>query len=89
MIRSTAIIGIVAEWRDGHMWGGGDGAWVFMTVMMLFAVAVIGLVVWLIARGGEHRPRSGLENARAILAERLARGDITPEEYRERLQHLQ
>ena len=89
MIRSTAIAAILADWHDGHMWGGGGGAWFVMTVMMLFGVAVIGLVVWLFARGGAHRPRSGLENARAILAERLARGDISPEEYRERLQHLQ
>jgi putative membrane protein len=84
----AALAGVVADWNDGHMAGRG-GVWIFMILMMLLGVAVIGLVIWLIARSGEHRPPSGLENARAILAERLARGEIDPEEYRERLQHLQ
>jgi len=88
MIESAAIGGVVADWNDGHM-GGGGGVWIFMALMMLFGVVVIGLVIWLIARGGEHRTRSGLENARSILAERLARGEINPDEYRERLQQLQ
>ena len=83
------IAHLVADWGDHHMWDDGGGALVFMTLMMVIGLAVIALVIWLVARGGQHRPASGLENARAILAERLARGEIAPEEYRERLQHLQ
>ena len=88
MIGLTPLATVVAQWNNDHM-GGGGWAWLAMTLMMLLGVAVIGLVVWGVARGGQTRPPSGLENARAILAERLARGDIAPEEYRERLQHLQ
>ena len=89
MAASISIVGVVADWNDNHMWGGGGGAWFAMAMMMLLGAALIGLIVWLVARGGAHRPPSGLERARSILAERLARGEIAPEEYRERLQHLQ
>ena len=88
MIGVASLTAVVAQWNNDHM-GGGGWAWFAMTLMMLLGVAVIGLVVWVVARGGQPRPPSGLEGARAILAERLARGDITPEDYRERLQHLQ
>ncbi len=87
MIGFTSLVGTIARWDNDHMWGG--GAWFFMTLMMLLGVAIVGLVIWLVARGGQHQPASGLEAARSILAERLARGEIPPEEYRERLQHLQ
>ena len=88
MMGFTSLMGIIGDYNDNHMWGGG-WAWLAMTLMMVLGAAVIGVVVWVIVRGSQHRPVSDLESARAILAERLARGDITPEEYRERLQHLQ
>ena len=83
------LIGIIADWNDNHMWGGGGWGWFAMTLMMVFGAVMIGLVVWVLARGGQARRPDGIENARAILAERLARGEVTPDEYRERLQHLQ
>lgn len=89
MIGFTSLVGIIGDYNDNHMWGGGGWAWLAMTLMMVLGAAVIGLIVWVIVRGSHQRPPSGVESARAILAERLARGDITPEEYRERLQHLQ
>lgn len=85
----TSVMTMIDGYNDGHMWGGGGWSWLAMTLMMVIGIALIGLVVWAVLRGGQHRPPSGLENARTILAERLARGDITSEEYRERLQHLQ
>ena len=87
MIGFTSSAAVVADWGDHHMWDG--GAWFVMGLMMMLGLAVVGLIVWAVARGGQHRPPSGLEAARSILAERLARGEIPPEEYRERLQHLQ
>ena len=62
-----------------------DGwGWVGMTLMTVVAVAIIGLVVWLIARQPEPRDPS----ARDQLDERLASGAIDPEEYRKRLDSL-
>ncbi|MBK5288316.1 MAG: SHOCT domain-containing protein [Acidimicrobiia bacterium] len=45
--------------------------------------------MWLITRSAATRTPSGVERAQAILAERLARGEISPEEYRTTLTHLQ
>ena len=39
-------------------------------------------------RGVRPRDRSGAERAREILAERYARGELSSDEYRERLEHL-
>lgn len=76
------------DYDGGHMWGGGGWSWLAMTMMMVIAIALVGLVVWAIVRSTRPHQASGLEHARSILAERLARGEISPEEYRERLQHL-
>jgi putative membrane protein len=72
-------------WRD-HMSGTGGGwMWLWGTLMMLTWVAVIAAAVWLVARslGGQRT-----DSARQILDERYARGELSTEEYRERLQHL-
>jgi putative membrane protein len=69
---------------DMSGWG-----WLLMTLGMLgfwALVAVIALA--LLRRPGQpdQRPRLGAEE---ILAERLARGELDPDEYRQRLQTLQ
>jgi len=89
-----SVLGTVLADYYGHMDRGG-WAWFGGTFMMLAFVALIGLVVWAIVRS-ERRATSdrGTANgdataaARAILAERLARGEISGEEYREKLDHL-
>jgi putative membrane protein len=55
----------------------------------------VGLIVgglWLIFRSRPGAPwaggRSGAERAAGVLAERYARGEISTDEYRERLAHL-
>ena len=75
-------------WWDGHMSG---GWWIVMMIgMVLFWVLVIVLVVWLIRGGadifGSRTPERGEPrmDALQILERRLAEGDITVEEYRER-----
>jgi putative membrane protein len=62
----------------GHPWW---PLWLF------FWAALIGTTVWLIAR---RRDRRGdpLDRAREVLAERYARGEISAEDYRERLDEL-
>jgi putative membrane protein len=68
---------------DGHGW-----MWLWGGLMMLSVVVVIGLVVWAILRSTQPSVSGPHDRAREILAERLARGEITPEEYRERAQQL-
>jgi putative membrane protein len=82
-------LGAVVADRNGMMDGGdGDGwMWVWGVVCLLLVVAVIGLIAWAIARSTPRGPRPN-DRAREILADRLARGEITPEEYRDRVQHL-
>jgi uncharacterized membrane protein len=63
---------------DMNGWG-----WVGMTLMAVVTVAIVGLVVWLIAR----QPSRDL-SARDQLDARLASGAIDTEEYRKRLDAL-
>jgi putative membrane protein len=88
MSLSTGLMTVHA-YGYGHMDGNGNGwMWLWGGLMMILLVAAVGLVAWVIVhntkRGGPH-PH---DRAREILAERFARGEITPEEYRERAEHL-
>jgi putative membrane protein len=70
----------------------GDGFFLFFPLLMLAAVAVLLVVLW----RGRHSiapvgappgpppapPASPTFNAQAILADRLARGEISPDDYR-------
>jgi putative membrane protein len=62
----------------GHPW------WPFW---LFFWAALIGTAVWLIARRRGRRDEP-LDRARGLLAERYARGELSGEEYRERLDEL-
>jgi putative membrane protein len=71
------------------MWDdGGDGRmWVFGGLMMLFWIVLIGVIVWLVVR--MQRPAAaGLDEALRIAAERLARGEISGEQYEELVRRL-
>jgi putative membrane protein len=57
-------------------------------VWPIFWLALIGVTVWLIVRG-RNRRHDPLDRAREILAERYARGELSGEEYRARLDELQ
>jgi putative membrane protein len=67
-------------WDHMSGWGGG-WMWLWATLTMLSWTAIIAAAVWFVLRAG--RERSG-GRARHILDERLASGELTPEEYRER-----
>ncbi|MBI4936407.1 MAG: SHOCT domain-containing protein [Actinobacteria bacterium] len=77
--------------HDGLGWG-----WIPMTIMMLLVFAsVIWLGVALLRRSGTHEhaavtgpPAPHAPNPQQILAERLARGEIEPDDYRTRLEAL-
>lgn len=67
---------------DMNGWG-----WLGMTLMVLVTVAIVGLVIWVVARRpGEMQARD--PSAREQLDARLARGEIDTQEYRERLDAL-
>jgi len=71
------------DWGDG--WGGG---WILMVIgMILFWGLVAFVVVWLVREFGsrkDQRRRTEPDDALAILDRRLAEGQVTPDEYRER-----
>ena len=76
----TTLVASSDDW-DHHWW----------PIWPLLWLVVIVAVVWFFKRRRWNGPRSqmGAERARDILAERFARGEITGEEYRERLEQLQ
>lgn len=86
----------IASQTDGwdHMNGwGGDWMWLWGVVMMTLFVV---LIVWLMRAAGrdstgvagtDHREPN--DRAREILGERFAKGELSPEEYRERVSELQ
>lgn len=87
-IGSIGLRLVSGDW--GHMDGWGAGSWVAMVILMvLFWGLVIGGGLWLVrAVGGAPAPAPQLD-AMAVLDRRLAEGEISPEEYRERQQLIE
>lgn len=83
------------DWNDG--WEG--GAWWLMAIMMiLFWGGLIWVVVTLVRHGSvtSHAHTPGAEpitpprqTPQEVLADRLARGEIEPDDYHQRLDALQ
>lgn len=71
------------------MWGWDHGAW--GVVWMLLSWGLFAGVVYLIVRAvaGGTRDAGGRREARDILEERFARGDISAEEFEERKRVLE
>ncbi len=76
-----------AYWFGGH-WAGAGWGWWWGPLFLVFWLGVIGLFVWLFTRYSPPRGRASSDRAREILAERFARGEISVEEYRERLSQI-
>ena len=66
---------------DGEHW------WFVFPFFWLLWLGVIVTVLYFVVRGKSRR-WSGGDRAKAILAERFARGEISGEEFRERLEQL-
>lgn len=69
--------------NDGGWW------WIMGPLFGLFWIALIIGVIWFASRRFRPHERSGIDRARDVLAERFARGEISSEEYRQRLSELQ
>jgi putative membrane protein len=82
--------GLALAQAQANGWGhdGGGYWWIWRLGMLVFWVVLIALAFWWFRRAGWGRQPSGAERARDILAERFARGEITVEEYNERLGQL-
>lgn len=63
-----------------------DGFWWFPFTLLW--VVVLGTAIWFVVRTVRRGERSGVEQAKDILAERYARGELSGDEYRERLDEL-
>ena len=70
------------------MYGYGNGPqdWLFMLAMMTVMTVLTVVAVVVVVRA--LRGRSGPADARQLLDQRYARGEVSTEEYRERLQQL-
>lgn len=68
---------------DMHDWDG--GWWLVMALgMVLFWALVIVGIVWIVREVGGQRHGGAAQAPMEVLDERLARGDISVEEYEER-----
>lgn len=85
-----AAILTLAQYRmdNDHMDGG--WGWGMAALMVVVAVALVALVIWLVRSTGTshghgpHAASPGAETPMQILDRRLARGEISPEDYKER-----
>lgn len=82
--------------QEGSMWYG-DGHMVGMHwAWWIFWIVVVAFLVWLVARttasgstgGGTPPPSAPRQTPEEILRERLAKGEISEEDFRERLRVL-
>ncbi len=82
----TAAILVLGDMGWGnHMDNWGAGWWILMTVLMVaFWGLVIFGVVWLVRSLAGGHPGDLGRSATEVLDHRLASGEISPEEYRQR-----
>jgi putative membrane protein len=79
---TLAAVQAIAD-SPNHPWG-----WAWIPFALLFWGAVAAGVGYLLFRVRPPRQLSGVDRARDILAERLARGEISTEDYYDRLSSL-
>jgi putative membrane protein len=86
---ATALL-IADSSFDNHMGDWGAGWWVLMALMMVvfWGLVIVG-AVWLIRALMSERHVHGGQSPIEVLDHRLASGEITPEEYRQRRDVIQ
>lgn len=70
---------------DGHMGGGWAWGWLVVVAM----VVMIGGMGWMMMRGAGSNGRVSSEDPIAVLKTRYARGELTTEEFQERLRTIE
>jgi putative membrane protein len=77
-----ALIPLLADagrWHHDHWW-------VIFPILWLLLTAIVIALIW--RRGRGSGPHDGGDSPRRILGERFARGEISADEYNERLAQL-
>lgn len=90
MIALETIVADRAEW-GGHMMDGWGVGWMWAMGLfwVLLLAVLVGGIVWAATRTGRTPSQpDATHRAREILNERYARGEVSTEEYRERLDAL-
>jgi putative membrane protein len=71
-------------------WNMSGWGWAWMSLSMAIGVAVVALLVVLLVRGSTPaNPRTGQDEAVAVLRRRFASGEIDQDEYRRRRSELE
>lgn len=60
-------------------------AWLWGPIVLGAWVTTVAIVLWMVVGNARSSEEVGLEKARKLLAARYARGELTEEEYRDRL----
>ena len=83
----SAVFSLIAqgEFSDGHMGGWGWLAITAMAVMM----GGMGWMMWSMMRGAGSNGRGSPEDPLEVLKTRYARGELTTEEFQERLRTIE
>jgi putative membrane protein len=69
-------------------WGQGWGMGWMMGWWWLFWIVIVGALIWLLAKGVAGRAASQVDPPEVILKRRYARGELSREEYEQRLADL-
>ena len=87
MTAALALFAQSDDWDHMNGWGGG-WMWLWGIAMMVLFAA---LLIWLVQatnRSAASPTHDAASRAKAILAERYANGDLSTEEFRERVSEL-
>ena len=99
----TVMVLAAPRWGHMGDNGWTNGMWIWGPVIMLLWLVLAVVVTWLAVRSVDRRTAdaatsrpglepeptpTGAERARDILAERYAKGELSSDEYTERLAHL-
>jgi putative membrane protein len=88
----TIALALQAAFADSAgRWGIGGAphsGWWLGPVLSLLFLTLIGLIVWLIIRLRRPAARDSTHQARQVLADRCAKGELSTDEYTERLENL-
>ena len=88
MIAAMSLSAQSDDWGHMNGWGGG---WMWLWGMAMMILFVL-LLVWLVRSSAGHGAGPAFQDPaarpREILAERYAKGELTTEEYRERINEL-
>jgi putative membrane protein len=80
MLALTSLFVYASSSHDGGHW------WIVFPILWALLLGAVIVLLW---RRGRRYPPDGGDPAKRILGERFARGEISADEYRERLAQLQ